>query len=153
MTATPFVAASASAQSDDLTQTRTIIDFPTADPSTPATTPLKLHAVDGAGRPAEDPRFRALMGTFVGAATADIAVSMYQIEQQNGRELGFGAWWQDSPAAFAVSKAAMTAAFVYGLKRMHRSRPKTAMTLGIVATIVEGALVVHGASLSPAQPR
>jgi len=101
--------------------------------------------VDSAGR---DGAFHLVMGAYVAAAGADMAVSMYQIGQGNAREVGFGAWWQDSPVAFAVSKGAVTALFAYGMQELHRSKPKTAMILGIVATSAEMALVARSARMS-----
>jgi len=101
--------------------------------------------VDGAGR---DTAFHVVIGSYIAAAGADIAVSMYQIQQGNAREVGFGAWWQDSPGAFAASKGAMTALFAYGLQQLRRTNPKTAMILGIAATSAEMALVVRSARMS-----
>lgn len=96
-----------------------------------------------------DPRFTFVLGAFITAAGTDLAVSMYQIGQGNAREGAFGAPWQDSPVAFAASKSAMTAVFVYGLQRLHRDRPKTAFILGIAQTALEGYLVVRSARMSP----
>jgi hypothetical protein len=100
-----------------------------------------------AARPQDDPKFNVLLASFITTAGADIAVSMYQIGTSSAREQAFGAWWQDQPVAFAVSKSAMTAAFVYGLQKIHRSRPKTAYTLGLIATAIETSLVVRAANM------
>jgi hypothetical protein len=99
-----------------------------------------------------DGRFHVVMGAFITAAGADLAVSMYQIGRGAAREGAFGAPWQDSPVAFAISKSAMTAAFVYGVQRVRKTRPKTALVLGIAATAAEGWLAARSASM-PAPPR
>ncbi len=92
--------------------------------------------------------FRSLSIAFAGAASADISLSMYQINRGTAREVGFGAQWQDSPVAFAVTKGLMATAFVYGLQRMHKTRPKTAFVLGLAATAVEGWLAARAAGMS-----
>ena len=99
-----------------------------------------------------DVRFRALSTAFLIAASTDLSVSMYQVGRGAAREVGFGAQWQDSPVAFALTKSAMAAAFAYGLQRMHKNRPKTAFVLGVAATAIEGWLAVRGARFSPANP-
>jgi len=86
---------------------------------------------------------------FVTLAGTDLALSTYQIGSGAGREQGFGASWQDSPVAFAISKSAMSATFVYAIQRLHKSRPKTALVIGIAATAMEGWLVARGAALLP----
>ena len=88
---------------------------------------------------------------FVTLAGADLALSTYQIGRGAGREQGFGASWQDSPVAFAISKSAMSATFVYAIQRLHKSRPKTAIVIGVAATAMEGWLVARGAALLPPQ--
>jgi hypothetical protein len=102
------------------------------------------------GMPAADRsdiKFNVVMGAFITAAGTDIAVSMYQIGRGAARERGFGAPWQDSPVAFAATKSAMTAVFVFGLQRLHKDRPKTALILGIAQTAVESLLVVRSARM------
>jgi hypothetical protein len=94
-----------------------------------------------------DGKFNFVMGAFVTAAGTDLAVSMYQIGRGTAREGGFGAPWQDSPVAFAATKSAMTAVFAFGLQRLHKDRPKTALILGIAQTAVEGLLVVRSARM------
>jgi hypothetical protein len=108
----------------------------------------QLRLPDSGARPEspihDDAKFNAfILGGFITAAGADVAVTMYQIGSASARERGFGAWWQDSPVAFSVSKSAMTAVFVYGLQRVHRSRPKTAVALGIAGIAVESMLAVR----------
>jgi hypothetical protein len=117
------------------------------DPAAPSEGP----ETPAAGR-REDPRLQLLTGAFITAASADLAVTMYQIGRGAARERGFGAWWQDEPVPFALTKSGMAAIFVYGLQRMHRTRPKTAFVIGLVATAAEAALVVHGARMKP-RPR
>jgi hypothetical protein len=95
--------------------------------------------------------FRFVSTAFFVAATTDLSVSMYQVGRGTAREAGFGAQWQDSPVVFAVTKSAMAAAFAYGLQRMHKTRPKTAMVLGLAATAFEGWLAVRSIRVS-AQP-
>ena len=97
-----------------------------------------------------DRAFNVVLGGFFTAASSDLAVSMYQIQEGSARERGFGSWWQDSPVAFAASKSAMAVAFAYGLKRVHKTRPKTAWVMGIAATSFESWLVVRGARISQA---
>ena len=93
----------------------------------------------------DDLAFHFVLGTFVTAAGADVAVSMYQIGRGTAREAAFGAMWQDSPVAFAATKSALTALFAYQLQRLHRTRPKAAFILGIAATGAESALVARSA--------
>lgn len=90
-----------------------------------------------------------VVGAFITMAGADLAVSTYQIGRGTARERAFGAAWQDSPIAFAVSKSAMSAAFAYGLQKMHKTRPKTAIVLGVAATAVESWLVARSVALTP----
>jgi hypothetical protein len=99
-----------------------------------------------------DGLFRAMSAAFVIAAGADVSVSMYQIGRGAAREKGFGAQWQDSPVAFALTKSAMTAAFGYGLQRIYKDRPKAAFVLGLAATAFEGWLVMRSARVSASQP-
>jgi hypothetical protein len=95
-----------------------------------------------------DPKFNVVMGAFITAAGTDLAVSMYQIGRGTARERAFGAAWQDSPVAFAATKSAMTAVFAFGLQRLHKDRPRTALILGIAQTAVESLLVVRSARMS-----
>ena len=99
-----------------------------------------------------DPLFSVVTGAYIAAATADIAVSMYQIDRGAARERGLGAQWQDSPAAFAITKGALAATFVYGIHRMHERRPKTAIMLGIAATAIESLLTVRSARIGTTIP-
>jgi hypothetical protein len=91
---------------------------------------------------------RAVTAAFLITASTDLAVSMYQIGRGEAREVGFGAPWQDSPVAFAVTKSAVAVGFAYGLQHLHKSRPKTALVLGIAATALESWLTVRGAQIS-----
>ena len=91
--------------------------------------------------------FRAVNTSFLAAASTDLSLSMYQIGRGVARESGFGAQWQDSPVAFSVTKTGMAVAFAYALQRMHKTRPKTALVLGVAATAVEGWLTVRSARL------
>ena len=75
---------------------------------------------------------------------------MYQIGRGAAREAAFGAQWQNSPIAFAATKSALTALFVYQLQKLHRTRPKTAFILGIAGTSVEAALIARTARLQQA---
>jgi len=97
-----------------------------------------------------DGAFHIVLGAFVTAAGTDVAVSMYQIGRGTAREAAFGAWWQDSPVAFAVTKSALTAVFASQLQRLHRTRPRAAFILGIASASVEAALVARSARI--AQP-
>ena len=99
-----------------------------------------------------DGLFRSVSLGFAFAAGADLSISMYQINNGTARESGFGAQWQDTPVAFAASKAAVSAAFLYGLSRIHKTRPKTALVIGIAATAVEGWLAVRAARMTPNVP-
>jgi hypothetical protein len=112
--------------------------------STPAfaQTPVEQPHSDG-------PALHIVIMGFITAASTDLAVSTYQIGRGAGRERGFGAPWQDSPVAFGITKSAMSAAFVYGIQHVHKTRPKTAIVLGVAATAVEGWLVARGAALTP----
>jgi hypothetical protein len=95
-----------------------------------------------------DVPFQLMMGALITAAGSDIAVSMYRIGQGRAREVGFGAWWQDSPVAFALSKSAMAALLAWQIQRIHRTRPKTAFVLGLVTAAVETGLVVRAARMT-----
>lgn len=94
-----------------------------------------------------DARFDFVLGAFLTAAGSDVALSMYKIGNGSAREAGFGAWWQDSPVAFAVTKSAVSAAFAYELQRLHQTRPKAAFVVGIAATAIEASLVARTAQL------
>jgi hypothetical protein len=98
----------------------------------------------------DEGRFHLVLGAFVTAAGTDIASSMYQIGRGSAREAGFGAAWQDSPVAFAATKSALTALFVYQLQKLHRTRPKAAFILGIAGTSVEAALIARTARMQRA---
>lgn len=128
--------------------------IPCIDPARACATPLEYFdasaAVAAAAVAAEDrnnARFHFVMGAFITAASTDLAVSMYQIGRGAARERAFGAHWQDSPVAFAATKSAMTAIFVFGAQRLHKERPKTAIILGIAQTAVEALLVVRSARI------
>jgi hypothetical protein len=99
-----------------------------------------------------DTLFRTVTTALAITTSTDLSISMYQIGKGNAREAGFGASWQDSPVAFAVSKSAVAAAFMYGLQRLHKHHPKTAIVLGIGSTALEGWLTVRSARMSPATP-
>jgi len=99
-----------------------------------------------------DRLFLALNTAFIVSASTDVSVSMYQIGRGVAREGGFGAQWQDSPMAFAVTKSATAAAFAYGVTRIHKTRPKTAIAIALAATAVEGWLAVRSARMSALHP-
>ena len=94
-----------------------------------------------------DGTFQVVMGAFLTAAGTDIATTMYHVGRGTAREAGFGGWWQDSPVAFAVTKSAVTALFAYQLQRLHKTRPKTAIILGVVSTGLEASLVARTARI------
>lgn len=98
----------------------------------------------------DDGRFHLVLGAFVTAAGTDVASSMYQIGRGAAREAAFGAPWQNSPVAFAATKSALTALFVYQLQKLHRTRPKAAFILGIAGTSIEAALIARTARLQGA---
>jgi hypothetical protein len=116
----------------------------------PATAASGSAGADQKGATASrgDGHMPLVLGAFITAASADLAVSMYQIGRGAAREAAFGASWQDAPVPFAVSKSAMAALFVFGVQRIHKDRPKAALILGISATIVESMLVVRAARIS-----
>jgi hypothetical protein len=95
----------------------------------------------------KDGKFQIVMGAFLTAAGTDIATTMYYVGQGTAREAGFGGWWQDRPVAFAVTKSAVTALFAYQLQKLHKTRPKTAIILGIVSTGFEASLVARTARI------
>jgi len=95
-----------------------------------------------------DRKFPLLLAAFTTAASADLAVSMYQIGRGAAREAAFGSKWQNAPVAFALTKSGMAAVFAVGLQRMHKDRPKAAFVLGLSATVVESFLVVRAARIS-----
>jgi len=98
-----------------------------------------------AGR--EDGKFQFVLGAFLTAAGTDIATTMYYVGQGSAREVAFGGWWQDRPVAFAVTKSAATALFAYQLQKLHKTRPKTAIVLGIVGAGFEASLVARTARI------
>ena len=102
-----------------------------------------------AARNDHDALFQGVSAALIATASTDLSVSMYQIGRGAAREVGFGAAWQDSPVAFAVTKSAMAGVFVYGLQRLHKTRPKTAIALGLAATAVEGWLTARSARIAP----
>lgn len=111
--------------------------------ATVAEPPAPAAAPDAGSTP-----FHLLLGAYLTAAGADVSVSMYQIGRGTGREVGFGASFQDSPVALSVAKSAMSAAVAYQLTRMRRHRPKLAFTLLAITTGIEAALAVHAATIS-----
>jgi hypothetical protein len=137
---------SAHAQSDDLARSSpslfAIEDLASARLGVPDPAP----ALPNGRRPSDRP-FNLVVGSFITAASTDLAVSMYQIGRGVARESGFGGSWQDKPVLFATTKSAMAAAFVYGLQRVHKTRPKTALVMGAIVTGVEGWLVVRSARI------
>jgi hypothetical protein len=128
-------------------------DASVAEPSALTQRGTVLKVDDGAfADDRHDRLFQSLNAAFVIAAGTDVSVSMYQIGRGAARESAFGAPWQDSPVAFAITKSAMTAAFAFGLQRIHKNRPKTAFVLGIAATALESWLAVRSARISPLHP-
>jgi hypothetical protein len=95
-----------------------------------------------------DKHFPVLLAAFTTAASADLAISMYQIGRGAAREAAFGSKWQNRPVVFALSKSGMAALFAVGLQRMHKDRPKAAFILGLSATVMESFLVVRAARIS-----
>ena len=101
--------------------------------------------------PAPDRPLRFVVGAFVSAAAADVSISMYQIQRGVVTERGLGAGWQDSPVPFALTKGAMAATFVYGLRELRKTKPRTALVLGLAASAVEVSLAVRSARLGAAR--
>jgi hypothetical protein len=89
-----------------------------------------------------------VVGAFVVSATADVALSTAQIQRGVARERGFGAWLQDSPVPFVVTKGLVATSFVYGVRQLRKTRPKTALAFGIIATAVEAGLAVRSARIA-----
>jgi hypothetical protein len=77
---------------------------------------------------------------------------MYQIGRGVARERALGAQWQDAPVAFAITKSALAATVVYGMQRMHKQRPKTAIVFGIAMTALESWLTVRSAGINASIP-
>jgi len=111
---------------------------------TPAPAPA-AHAAAPADR--DDGHFKLLLGAFLTAASADLAVSMYQIGRGAAHEAAFGSGWEDKPVPFALSKSAAAAAFALGIQHLHKDRPKAAFIIGLSATIVESMLVARAARM------
>jgi hypothetical protein len=111
--------------------------------------PASEPAVDRAA-PArkDDGHFPLLLGAFITAASADLAVSMYQIGRGAAHEAAFGSGWEHSPVPFALSKSGAAAVFVLGMQHMHKDRPKAAFVIGLSATIAESLLVARAARMS-----
>jgi len=97
----------------------------------------------------DDGHFPVVLGAFLTASSADLAVSMYQIGRGAAREAAFGSGWEHAPVAFALSKSGAAALFAIGVQKMHKDRPKAALVVGVSATIVESLLVVRAARISP----
>jgi hypothetical protein len=117
------------------------VDAASASVSTPVDASLPA-----AGK--TDRHFPVLLAAFTTTASADLAISMYQIGRGAAREAAFGSKWQNSPVAFALSKSGMAAVFAVGLQRLHKDRPKAAFILGLSATVMESFLVVRAARIS-----
>jgi hypothetical protein len=128
-----------------------------ADLAAPCAANLAAASVPAQTQPIPPPprkdsgRFPLLLGAFTTAASADLAITMYQIGHGTAREVGFGSKWQRAPVPFALTKSGMAALFVVGLQRMHKDRPKTAFILGLSATIMESMLVVRSARIASAR--
>lgn len=108
---------------------------------------LRQTEAQGSTAGREDGKLQLVIGAFLTAAGTDIATTMYYVGKGTAREAGFGGWWQDRPVAFAVTKSALTALFAHQLQQLHKTRPKTAIILGIVGTGLEASLVVRTARI------
>ncbi len=106
-------------------------------------------AVDApASAQGDDGHFPLLLAAFITAASADLAVSMYQIGRGAAHEAAFGSAWEHAPVPFALSKSGAAALFALGVQHMHKDRPKAAFILGLSATVIESMLVVRAARMS-----
>jgi hypothetical protein len=128
---------------------------PVGDAATPAVSQsdgragVDSRAVAALREPRDhDALFQSVTAALIVSASTDLSVSMYQVGRGTAREVAFGAPWQDSPVVFALTKSAVAAAMVYGLQRMHKTRPKTALVLGIATTAVEGWLTARSALIA-----
>ena len=95
----------------------------------------------------DEGHFPLVLGAFLTAASADLAVSMYQIGRGAAREAAFGSGWDHAPLPFALSKSGASAVFALGIQHMHKDRPKAAFVIGLSATIVESMLVARAARM------
>jgi len=111
----------------------------TASSPAAAQAPAAAHKDDG--------HFPLVLGAFLTAASADLAVSMYQIGRGTAREAAFGSGWDHAPLPFALSKSGAAAVFALGIQHMHKERPKAAFVIGLSATIVESMLVARAARM------
>jgi hypothetical protein len=109
------------------------------------TEPPAVHTPGAAHE--DDGHFPLVLGAFLTAASADLAVSMYQIGRGAAHEAAFGSGWDHKPLPFALTKSGAAAAFALGIQRMHRDRPKAAFVIGLSATIVESVLVARAARI------
>jgi hypothetical protein len=100
----------------------------------------------------DERKFQVALGTFIAAASSDVALSMYQIGRGSAREAGFGWWWPNDPVKLAVTKSVTTALFAYELQKIHKTRPKLAFALGIAATTIESSLAVRSARMAAREP-
>src|SRR5206468_11240031 len=107
----------------------------------PASSPAAGQAPAAAHK--DDGHFPLVLGAFLTAASADLAVSMYQIGRGAAREAAFGSGWDHAPLPLALSKSGAAAAFALGIQHMHTERPKAASVIGSSATIGESMLAAR----------
>lgn len=87
-------------------------------------------------------------GIIAGAAlqTADIGLTVYGVQHGVLRETNpLLRWAQDEPAAYVVTRTALTAGAAWWLRDLGKRRPKTARVSAWIIAGFYGAVVIHNA--------
>src|SRR5436309_14394909 len=111
----PFAALPAVAQTPIAAAAK---DWYTAHPGAAETRAAAAVAQDTSAAREDDGHFPLVLGAFLTAASADLAVSMYQIGRGTACEAAFGSGWEHAPVPFALSKSGAAAVFALGIQPM-----------------------------------
>lgn len=88
------------------------------------------------------------LGAYMTAQGADLATSCYAFGRGGFRETNpLLRPLQDKPVAFAIAKMGIASVTSYGLVRLHRTRPKTALVLAVAGTSLFSVIAVHNSRL------
>ena len=94
-------------------------------------------------------------GIIAGAAlqTADAGLTVYGVQHGIFREVNpLLGWSQDEPAAYLVTRTALTVGAVWWLRNLGKRRPKAAKVSAWISAGLYGAVVIHNARLLSRQP-
>jgi hypothetical protein len=107
-----------------------------------------LCAVPAQAQERQDRALDWSIGALTIAATADATTSMALLSQPGFREGNpLLKPFQDSPVAFGIAKGAYTAGLIYAIRGLHKTHPRAAVIVAIVATAIEAGLVASNARL------